>query len=430
MYLIKKISQHKQLLNNSIFAVLDNGVVAIFGLFYTIFMAQVLTKEEYGIVILFDVIRHICTIFMVALVQALVKYVAEKQDINSITSAAFLLLFMYLGICSTILILLSPKISSILHVPELAPLLQWLPLLLFLSVFYFIGQGVYWGLQKMHVVFLVDALFSFVFIISSLYMSKIGKLSTAQDVYWLFIIARFVSAIAAFIFTLFKVRFEKPKFINVHQLWRYIQPVFINSLGVLGYSRLDRLILGIFLSPIAVASYNAAAIVFNAFMLINQTMSMLLLPRASRESRNTSVENRNFTLRRFYVLSSVSFTILSLPFVLLLILAPEIIAEILYRGKYPEITSLLVIFALWGLTLPFSRAAASILNGVGKPQINAYITWFVLIISILLNALLIPIAGIFGAAISTLFVSLMSLGGYLLVMRKVFGLRISDFKLW
>jgi len=243
------------------------------------------------------------------------------------------------------------------------------------------------------------------------------------------VVARALSAAAGIALMTKRVRLGAPRSAFIVALWRFARSLALNSFGVFGYSRLDVAIVGLFLTPAAVAAYGAGSVVYYVFMLIGDTMNMLVLPRAARLAARLDHVGRSLA-RRMFALTSVAFVALSLPFTLLLLIAPSPLAHWLYAAQYPEVPRLFVIFAFWGLTIPITRAAASILNGLGLPQINARMTWLMAALNLVLDIVLVSIGGVYGVAAGSLLVMLFSIIGYLWIMRQRFGLRAADFLLW
>lgn len=429
MPILKQRKFRSIVIQNSVYSALDNGVLAVFGLFYVLYLAQVLPKEMYGTVIIFDVIRNICMLFLMAVGQAVVKYTAEGDSLPEIVGSAFVLQFAYIFICSFLLIMFRVPLSQVLKSTQLADLILWLPALLVLNAIHILGSRVCWGLQEMKYVFVLDIFYVFIFILSTTVSSSLGLLTNAVTVIKLMVVARLASAVISVLFLSFKAGITPPRTTRVKQLWQFASPVYINSLGGLSASRLDRLMLGLFLSPIAVAIYNAGAVIFNAFMLIGETMNMLVLPRASK-IHSKGIGLLDISLRHLYATASTSFLFISLPVVLVLFFFSEQMVSILYQNKYPEAADLFMIFACWGITIPMTRSAASILNGVGLPKVNVRVTWITVILNLALNLLLIPALGFVGAAYSALLTAITSLVCYLAIARKYFGLQLSDFYVW
>lgn len=409
------------------YAVADNVSIAVFGLFYTIFLANVLTKDAYGTVVLFDIVRHIGTLFISASSQAIVLHSSKVAQVGAVSLASLRIQLLYLVVFAGILSLLSGYLADLLNAPQLEKLFVWLIPILFLNIIFLIGRTIYWGQNQIKMVFVLDSVFTICFIVSAFAAYLTGNLETPLHVVWVFILSRSISGLLAlpvfFQFGVFSAHAS-----DWHMpVWRFARASFVNSLGVLSFARVDRLILSALLTPIAAATYNAAAIVFNAFMLINETMNMIVFPRAARIFESDQQIKIN-GLKDLYIKYALGFVLLSLPAVIVLVVFPAPFMQLLYGDKYTSAAKILPMFALWGLTLPIARTAASILNGIGRPQVNASLTWCLVALNLTLNVLLIPPFGVIGAAIATLITAIVSALGYLLVFRKLFGLRSTDIR--
>jgi O-antigen/teichoic acid export membrane protein len=180
--------------------------------------------------------------------------------------------------------------------------------------------------------------------------------------------------------------------------------------------------LGYFATPLSVAVYNIARLFTNFSTVINDSMNTIVFPETAKIDLSSGATSKN-RIRQIYEKSSGILFLLAIPVTLALFLFPEFILRVIYAGKYQEAASLVRVFAFWGLMHPFYRIAASIFNGIGKPEMNARLTWFGAGINIIVNLGLIPLLGALGAAITALVTTAIILVIYLILLRKQFAIR-------
>jgi O-antigen/teichoic acid export membrane protein len=336
---------------------------------------------------------------------------------------------LYLAGLALVVLVLREEVARQFKAPGLAELLAWLPVLLALAAIHVTASRVCWGQEDFGTVLGLDLIFtvSFVGLVWGLSRAEVGL--SAALVVRIYVAARAISAVAALAVLATRVRLALPARGLVTSLWRFARTLTLNSLGVFGYSRADVAIVGLFLAPAMVAAYSAGSVVYYLFMLIGDTMNMLVLPRAAQfRSRPDNTDHR--LTRRMFALASVAFVGLSLPFTLVLLFFSKPLAQWLYAGQYPEVPLLFVIFAFWGISVPITRSAASILNGSGLPHLNARMTWLMAALNLVLDVALVLVGGLYGVAVGSLLVMLASVAGYWWTMRRHFGVRLSDFAFW
>lgn len=405
---------------NVVFALADNATIAFFGLFYIIGLARLLPPADFGMIVLFDVIRNLLGIFSLSIGQAIIKfYASHSQTQRSKILTTGIILNLVCWIFITALILLSHNLlSSVFHMPVLSELLLLMPLLLLFST----GRGIFIQIntseQRLGRVFVQDLFFLCTFIIISGSVYYHESLMSGKQIIICLIISRIIDCSIGAILSFDLLNFSIPSIDYVYKFWDFSKYSFINSLGVLGFSNADRLLLGLLLSPEGIATYGAGSVIFNLFMVINSSANMLVFPATAAIMGSSNEYKRIFSIRVLYIKWVIVFTVLSCSISIPLALFAPSISYILYKDKYPEAALLFQIFSIWGIVLPMSRVAASTLNGMGTPELNAKYTWISIGVSIFLNIFLINIWGIWGAAYTTTIVAFLLAYFYFTTMKQ------------
>jgi O-antigen/teichoic acid export membrane protein len=166
-----------------------------------------------------------------------------------------------------------------------------------------------------------------------------------------------------------------------------------NIMTFLNY-RLGTFLLAYFLTNYAVGVYTVAVNVGERLSIFSQSISQVLLPRIASSNEE---EDRN------KITSMVSRFIMILVVVLAIIvfIFADWICHLLFGYKYPESPELLR-WLLPGVTvLAVEKILSNDLAGRGKPELNMYVSFFNVAITLILNLILIPTIGVAGAAISS-----------------------------
>jgi O-antigen/teichoic acid export membrane protein len=166
-----------------------------------------------------------------------------------------------------------------------------------------------------------------------------------------------------------------------------------NILTFLSY-RIDVFLIAYFLDDLSVGIYSIAVLLVERIWLIPQAVSSVLFARVS--NLKTEIEKTNFTAfasRNALFLTFLSGSVLALisPWLIQFLFGNEFNGSVIpFLYMIPGV----VLFAL-------SKILANDFVGRGRPEINSFIAFFVAILNIILNILLIPSFGIKGAAITT-----------------------------
>ncbi|MCK5064534.1 MAG: oligosaccharide flippase family protein [Candidatus Fermentibacteraceae bacterium] len=163
------------------------------------------------------------------------------------------------------------------------------------------------------------------------------------------------------------------------------------------YTRTDILVLGKLALPSEVAGYGACRTLTAFVINLSIAANMILLPLISRMWRQG---NRDGILKR--VLSGILIIeLIQLPVVLLYTVFSKPLLHVLYQGKYDFAWPVMIILGSLSVIRPFGSLFSVMSLGMGKPSYSMYSVLVSAGINLVLNFLLIPKYGAFGAAIAT-----------------------------
>jgi len=414
----------KPVLNNAIFACLDKCTAALYGVIKIVFFAKILTKNDFGLYALANVIAIFGITFCdLSVGQALIHHGAGKRerDFANIACNSLVLKLILFVFVSAAVFFAAPLISAGFKAENLTSVLKLIPSLIFATLLFNTATQMFNAKEQIRKMFYLDFCLLLLFAAGVIIAHGYNFISDAFDAVLFLVIVRLISSFVALLLsmkTFIHARFRIDVDL-VKKLYVYARSSFANSLGVFIFSKTDVFMLGLMLNPAQVAVYVSAAVVTTLFMLLNEPMNIIVLPIVSKLHHQNTPDLQQ-RIRKIYKNAAFVCFSLSLPVSVLLLIFPREILSLVYGQKYIEAVALVRLFAAWGLILPFCRCAASIINGVGKPQVNARYTWLSAALNIFLNLPLIYYLKTIGAALASVATCLALLFLYVLTLRRWF----------
>ena len=215
-----------------------------------------------------------------------------------------------------------------------------------------------------------------------------------------------LSAVAAFLFGLyyvnkhiFKIRdlSTKPVY-NYRELFRYSWPLFAVGIFIFLMSTTDLLMLGYFGVASDVGIYNIARVVAVLLTIVPMGFLSMFLPTitaqyARRETSALRTTFKTVTRWSFY---------LSLPMAAFMLLFPMQIIDVMFGAEYSAAAYPMYFLVTSFFIASFMRANNEILQGIRRTKLIFFNTVFSGVLNIILNAIMIPLYGLPGAAAATM----------------------------
>jgi len=195
----------------------------------------------------------------------------------------------------------------------------------------------------------------------------------------------------------YKLIFNRHTFSSSRKLVRFSGLIFAGSIAVLLDKRIDMLFVAHFLDAESLAVYNYALKFSLLFLLIGNSISKVTYPKLSQSFSNDSEEGIN---RLFNFSLDFSFLLLSVLSMVILFNA-DFIVDTLLPSYYLKAVPFLLILFIGVIPKAVVSSVGTIFTAKGIPSISAKINWLMLGMNIILNLLLIPRFGLYGAAIAT-----------------------------
>ena len=187
--------------------------------------------------------------------------------------------------------------------------------------------------------------------------------------------------------------FSKDK---LYSIFKVCAPLFLSSFTVSIYMRIDQLMVGSALGDSALGKYSVAVKLSEIWYIIPATIYTAFLPVLS----NDMYSDRKKFWKKLQNFADVLGIVSYFAVVLLIVLGTRIIL-IAYGEDYYEAGSIIKIYVLGGIAVGIGYTLSAYVNINEYSMFSLIDTLIGCVLNVLLNFLLIPRLGIFGAAIAT-----------------------------
>jgi lipopolysaccharide exporter len=211
--------------------------------------------------------------------------------------------------------------------------------------------------------------------------------------------------IAAFPAAYVAYRFAKPYFSLsktldwawVKRLFHYGKYTFGTNIATMSYKNVDKLILSTFLLN-KLSTYDLAIKINNMAEVPSMTLASILFPQSARRSNTEGVASAKY----LYEKSVGVILAIIVPLVIFIILFADVIIAFIGSEKYAHSAPILRLTVFYGVFMAFAMQFGTILDSIGKPKLNFYITTLNALVNLGFNFIFIKIFGLYGAAYGSL----------------------------
>lgn len=335
---------------------------------------------------------------------------SQGDEVKSSLSNA---LALQLIICLIIGIISLPLICSLDYFSEI----KW-PLIIMFSIDLvilpaFIFQAVIQSKEDMHIIALINSVSYVLSVLAEYYVLKFGY--PFIYIYLAIIFQVFMQALLGLyfarkdiFFSLTYVSFDKLK-----KLTYQILPVVMMAFVTMLYVRIDVMMLEYFRGKEEVAYYTYAYTFLDYIMIISNTIIGAIFPNITRY-----IKDDREMFNKLYKKVILIFIKYLFPLALLIAYFSDTLLELVYSKDYISGATSLSILMFAALFAFINGPSGSIFLGLKKQHIYLYGCIVSLLINILTNYFLIPIYGLNGAAIATLFTEVVLLSFCLIFIYK------------
>lgn len=399
-------------LKSGLLTISDRFSALIFALGSVFILLRLLPREDFGtwalylgIISFVEVARH--GLIANALIKFMAGYKIEDKDYAEISTAS-LVLNGILSILSAIVLLgIAYPVSVGFKAPTLMYMLMlysigtivFAPLLHFNAIQQanFNFKGTFWSN------FVKQGTFFF-FVCGVFFLNFSANLIVLVIVR---ILCGGLAAIVSWYFAKPYIRFSKTISREwIKKLFDFGKYVFGTNLSTMLYKNIDKFMIGGMLGRASVALYEVAIKITNLAEVPTFSIASIVFPKSAQKMN----EEGRPAIKRLYEKSVGIIYAVLFPFILGVILFPELIITIVAGEEYLDAVSLLRWTMLYGLFIPFAVQFGTALDSMGKPKVNFYLTFIGMGINVISNYLFITNFGVIGAAYGTLLTYLISFG--------------------
>jgi O-antigen/teichoic acid export membrane protein len=388
-------------LKSGFYALLNQLTQLIFNLGTVVILWRELDEKTCGVWVLYLTITAFIEIGRTGLLQnGLMTYLnkSDKKEHAAINTASLFLNVSLSLICVLVLLLGGRFIGYQLNAEQLPSLLAIYAATTFvlsgLYQFNFIQQanldfkGLFWSSFIKN-----GCLFFYVLYLKITHNHiNINELAICQ------LIAAFPAAIVAFSFA--KKYFFLSKTLDwqwVKTLFNYGKYTFGTNIATMSYKNVDKFMLGKFILD-KVSAYDLAIKINQMAEVPSMTLAAILFPQSAKRSNTEGVASAKY----LYEKSVGVILAIIMPLVVFIILFANIIITVIGSEKYAHSAPILRLTVFYGVFMAFAMQFGTILDSIGKPKLNFYITTLNALVNLGFNYFFIKNFGLLGAAYGSL----------------------------
>ncbi len=402
---MKKIEEYK-FFKGTTYLMLANLIFLLSGYGVNISAARILGPESYGIV---GVIVSLMTIFSLFLTsgfpRATSKFLSENKNWGKdLIKKSIKFQVMFLTIATLFFLLISPVLAYLLNDLSLSKYIAFTVIVIpFYAVFSLYTDGFLNGYRSFKQQAISYTLFSLSKLFAIYILLIIGF--EVEGVISGYIIAALIGLIIAYYFFK-KISICGNKSFPAKKLIQFSLPVILFSVCMFLIFNIDLLsVKGILYENIDTGYYTSASIIARIPYFIFLGLAWSLFPSISH-----STSKNDISRTREYISKSLrSMLMVLIPIILLVSATAKPLLVFLYTDSYVTAAASLEIL-IFGLGfLSVFNVLSHIVLGSGKTDIAIALVFFIFLLALVFNLLLIPSNGLIGAATATTIASLIGL---------------------
>lgn len=403
------------------FMQLVSTIILAFGSYFM--LVRVVPKSDFGVWVLFLTITSIIEVARISLLQnGLVKYTASilKHEKSYLNTASLTLNILFTVLIILLLLALSGYISRLLNSPQLKVMLYFYCItsiiLIPFTQFSFMLQanlnfkGLFISVTSRHLLF---------FVLSFIVYLQLFEISLFQLVVFHAIAALLGSITGFFVLRKQLIFSSQISWSWIVKLFKYGKYTVGTGLGSILNSSVDQLMIGSIISSSSVAVYNAALRVPNLINIPANVIATILFPQSSKLDKSESQEK----IRDYYERSVGINLAIIIPAVIFVLIFSELVITIIAGKNYIDAVQILKVMIIYTLMVPFGKQFGTILDSIGYPNLNFYVTILSALANVVLNYFMIHSYGVMGAIYGTLISYILSLVVIHSILYKIIKVR-------
>jgi O-antigen/teichoic acid export membrane protein len=387
-------------LQSGFFTLLDKLTQMAFNLGGILILLRLLDKQTSSAWALFLTVTAFIEIGRTGLLQnGMVTFLttSEKQEHPKILSASLFLNLSLSTLCVIGLIIGSFLIRNVFDYAELPLLLRIYAATTFvfsaLYQFNFVQQANL-DYKGLFVAGFVKNGILFAYIV---YLAVLKKEISLTNLAICQLISAFPSALVAYGMARKYLIFSKLDWNWVRKLFDYGKFTFGTNIATMTYKSVDKLMLGGLLKDM-VSTYDVAIRVNNIAEVPTTTLATILFPQSAKRNHAEGASSSKYLYEK-----SVGVLLgLILPMVVFILVFADWIVKIIGGAKFAASAPTLRLTIFYGVFMAFAIQFGTMLDAIGKPKVNFYITTLGAMVNLICNYLFIKQFGFYGACYGTL----------------------------
>ena len=369
-----------------------------------IVLARLLSPDEYGLVYLaVSIFTFVTLLGKVGLGNSAARYVTEYEEkdpgqIPHIVETTAVVLTITLGIVTLGLVLFSELIATIMNDPELQVLLLVGALFVATGGFVDSTRKICQGFKKIEwaaYIKLVDAVLRPIVAIG-LVLAGFGAVGAITG----YVVSSLSAALLGIVFIYYLYSGTTRNEIEPdlrRRVAEYALPIALTDNSDTLLKRVDIILVGAFLTPLAVSYYVVAKQLMTFLKTPANSLGFAITPRYSEQIHRGNLG----TASRLYSKALTSVLAFYVPAAVGLVIVAEPTLTLVFGPEYAGGVIVLQVLTLYLVAQTVSYITGGGLDYLGRAKQRAYAKFGAAVINVILNIALIPTIGIVGAAVST-----------------------------
>lgn len=376
---------------------LSNGLLVVV-------LARLLSPDAYGLLYLSISLFAIVTVAgKLGLGKSAARYITEHEEttpgqIPHIIETVGLVLVVTLSLVTVGLVLAREQVAVLLGEPGIEPLLLVGGLYVITHGVFNSGRSICQGFKKIEwaaSIALVEAVVR-PLVAVGLVLAGLGAVGALVG----YVVSSFVAAALTvgavyYLYSTAERRRVEPGLRR--RIIEYALPITLTENSSTLMKRVDILLIGAFLTPLAVSYYVVAKQIMTFLKVPANSLGFAISPRYSEQLHRDNLE----TASRLYGEALTSTLLFYVPAAVGLVIVAEPTLRLLFGPEYTGGTIVLQLLTIYLVVQAISYITSGGLDYLGRAKHRAYAKGVTAVANLGLNLLLIPTVGIAGAAIST-----------------------------
>ncbi|MCL9818298.1 flippase [Natronocalculus amylovorans] len=408
---------------------LSDLILAISSGILTVVLARLLDPSGYGLLFLaLTVFGVFSKLARLGIPRSASRYIAEykkkkRHQVPHIVRAALVFNLITIVITTITLALTHQYIADLLNEPDLAPLLILGVFHISLSSLTTFLLIIFQGFEDIKFVAVLQVIERVIRVILAVGLVLLGL--GAVGALWGYILSFVVSVVIGFIYLYKRIEgFRESGSVVESGLRRriaeYAVPITATHAANTLDGKLDTLLVGFFLSPIAVSFYVIGEQVIKFVETPMGALGFTLSPRFGSQKASGNIEQAS----RIYESALVNSLLLYIPAGAGIILVADPLIHLLFGPDYSGAIPVLQVLGLYAVLKCVTKLTDNGLDYLGRARVRAIAKGLTAVLNVVLNVILIPLIGVVGAAIATVFTYSLYTSANVFIVSQEFELRI------